>query len=114
MNKLSLTTQKALLIERIVKTDGMTSRTACASLSLPARDFSSLSCRAPLSPVDAKQDGFSVNRLGRKAERSVKDLVVDTDGTLDKNVGQARRKNGCALTYTADRASSNRTSSVHS
>jgi hypothetical protein len=33
-----------------------------------------------------EQDGFSVNRLGHQAERSVKDLVVDTADILDKDV----------------------------
>lgn len=57
----------------------MTAGAEAAFLSLPWRDFASLSCRDPLFPVDAKQDGFSVNQLGHQAERSVKDLVVDTD-----------------------------------
>jgi hypothetical protein len=69
----------------------MTSGTEAASLSLPSRDFASLSCRDPLSPVDAKQDGPSVNRLGHQAERSVKDLVVDTDDILDKRRGFKHR-----------------------
>jgi hypothetical protein len=63
----------------------MTSGTEAASQSPPACDFVSLSCRDPFSPVDATQDGSSVNRLGHQAERSVKDLVVDTDHTQDKN-----------------------------
>ena len=62
----------------------MTSGTEAASLSLPYRDFASLSCRDPLSPVDATPDGFSVNRLGHQAEHSVKDFAVDTDDILDK------------------------------
>ncbi len=57
----------------------MTSGTEAASPSLPSRDFVSLSCRDPLSLVDAKQDGFSVNRLGHQAERSVKDDTLDKD-----------------------------------
>lgn len=67
----------------------MTSGTEAASLSLPSRDFASLSCRNPLSPVDAKQDGPSVSRWATQAERSVKGLVVDTDDILDKDVGSS-------------------------
>ena len=67
----------------------MTSGTEAASVSLPSRDFASLSCRDPLSPVDAKLDGPSVNRLGHQAERSVKDLAVDTDDILDKDVASS-------------------------
>ena len=93
----SLTTQEPSFIEREPRQTGMTSGAEAASRSLPSRDFVSLSCRDPLSPVDATQDLSSVNRLGHQAQRSVKDLVVNTDDTQDRNAASRTEEEGmCA------------------